>query len=204
MTRAHKRVSAADLMQQLAADPAYVAREAAKDLAREAKADELIEAGGALNAELAAIGFEVQSVWDLVNGPQTHARAIPVLLTHLRRDYPPEILEGIARALAMPDASFAYSELAEQLLAQPHQSAQVRYALALAVGVATTEATLSRTLDLACDKTLGECRAGFLVGLRRFRDTKEMRARLPDLLEDPILGDEARATLVRRPAGVRS
>jgi hypothetical protein len=196
VTKANKTLTAGDLINQLAADPAYVAREAAKDRARELKAHELIRAGAALRADLAAIGIDVQSVWDLVNGPQTHVRAVPVLLRHIRGDYPPEILEGIARALALPEVAYAYWELVERLLAEPHQSVQVRYALALAVGVATTEATLSHTIDLACDKTLGECRAGFLMGLQRFRSTKEMHIRLADLLKDPILGDEARATLL--------
>jgi hypothetical protein len=62
--------------------------------------------------ELNGLGVHVSSVWDLVNTAKPYPEAIPLLLDHLCRAYPDRILEGIARALAVPDASGRMSRLA--------------------------------------------------------------------------------------------
>lgn len=54
--------------------------------------------------DLAAVGYEVGSVYDLVNTSESYREAIAVLIEHLARPYHPRIRQGIGRALAVREA----------------------------------------------------------------------------------------------------
>ena len=54
--------------------------------------------------DLQAAGFDVGSARDLVNTAQPYKKAVPILLKHLDKPYPGRGREGIARALAVPEA----------------------------------------------------------------------------------------------------
>jgi hypothetical protein len=94
-------------MAELEADPAWVADRDARDEARAKQAAEWRRAEAPLLPDLAAVGFRVNSVRDLVNTAGPYPEALPMLLSHLQRSYPVQIREGIARALAMKGASRA-------------------------------------------------------------------------------------------------
>jgi len=70
-------------------------------------------------AELREVGLDVKSVWDLINAPARYEQAIPVLLQHLRLPYSDRIREGIARALAVPDARHAWPTLVAEFKNAP-------------------------------------------------------------------------------------
>jgi hypothetical protein len=57
-----------------------------------------------LAEDLRAVGLSASSAWDLVNSKEPYSQAVPVLLKHLQRPYSDRIREGIARALAIPQA----------------------------------------------------------------------------------------------------
>ena len=57
-----------------------------------------------LLAEIRKLGFELTSVWDLVNFHTDYPPLIPLLVEHLGRDYHPKIKMAIARALIEPTA----------------------------------------------------------------------------------------------------
>ncbi|HEX2779413.1 MAG TPA: hypothetical protein VHM30_07930, partial [Gemmatimonadaceae bacterium] len=55
-----------------------------------------------LRADLAAIGIEVSSVYDFVNGDPPSPEAVPVLIRHLREPHDRRLYEVILQALSYP------------------------------------------------------------------------------------------------------
>ena len=99
MSERKPKMTAAELMKSLEADPTFIAmtREREQKLA-------ILEAAFSANERplvqaLNAVGFPVRSVWDLVNTTRDYERAIPILAEHFSRPYHPKIREGIARSL---------------------------------------------------------------------------------------------------------
>jgi hypothetical protein len=50
--------------------------------------------------DLARVGVELETIWNLYEVPEFHERAVPVLLRHLVLDYPDSVLMGIGQRLA--------------------------------------------------------------------------------------------------------
>ncbi|WNZ58218.1 hypothetical protein QT397_13050 [Microbulbifer sp. MKSA007] len=55
-----------------------------------------------LVSEINFAGFNVTSVWDLVNRKNDYDSIAPILIKHLSIKHHPRIISGIARALALP------------------------------------------------------------------------------------------------------
>jgi hypothetical protein len=62
-------------------------------------------------ADLRGVGWNVESVWDLVNTSTKYPEDIPVPLKHLLLPYSDRTREGFARTLAVPDAKYAWPML---------------------------------------------------------------------------------------------
>ena len=114
-----KSVTAEELMAQLTADPEYMGGIAKRDVELDRKAKELARFERPLLADLRAAGADIDSVWDLVNTRERYPKLVPVLLAHLKREYPDKIREGIARALAVPEARAGWKQLVNCYLEQP-------------------------------------------------------------------------------------
>lgn len=108
-----KPITAGELVKQLEADPTWVAERDRREREREAfervlRADEAL-----MVAEIRGLGYDVGSVWDLVNNaphPVLERRfigeydgAYPVLVRHLKLPHHPRVREGIIRALTVRD-----------------------------------------------------------------------------------------------------
>jgi len=108
-----KRVTAGELMRQLEANPEWVAKRAERErkleeLSKVARSDEVM-----MVAEMRRLGYDIDSVWDLVNstphpnlvrrfvGP--YERAYPILMRHLDVPHHAAVREGIIRALTVKD-----------------------------------------------------------------------------------------------------
>ena len=95
-------VTAAELMKELEDryrnDPVYRASVDGQEAEHRARREELCRAERPLVAALQAAGIPVNSAWELYEYPELGEKAYPLLLNHLRLDYPDRILEGIARA----------------------------------------------------------------------------------------------------------
>jgi hypothetical protein len=127
-------ISLTDLMAELHADPAWVAREASRDSKRQAAELRFRAEEEPMIADLARVGFEVGSVWDLVNTNKSYPAAIPTLLDHLRRPYHERIRNGIIRALTVKEAKgVAGSHILNEL--QHEEAVENRWALAHALTV---------------------------------------------------------------------
>jgi hypothetical protein len=146
-------------------------------------------------ADLAAKGRNVESVWDLVNMPPNYAEAIPVLLKHLVLPYHDRIREGIARALAVKEAAYAWPTLVSEYRKAPsgYDGDGIRMgtkdALAVALSVTTTGATLGELIALAKDQSQGASRILLLHGLRKSKNPAAKEA-IEELASDPDLKKE--------------
>lgn len=185
--------TAAELVQKLSSDSAFVRRQQIREEARQEKATRLLKAGGPLVSALEAVGINMISIWDLVNSTVDYSKAVFIMRDHLLMDYPDEVLEGIARALAIPAAEVVRSDLIRMLKSCSHSDSQVAYSLALAVSATTHEKNLVETLELAKDRALGTSRLGLLLALKRFRKSAAVKQELTQLLTDPDLSHEIRS-----------
>jgi hypothetical protein len=192
MAEKRKKVSAQELAAQLAADPAHQARFRQQEEERLRWEAELTVAEAPLVAELAAQGLTVNSVWDLVNSAKPYPGAIPILLRHLSRSYPDRIREGIARALAVPDARQAWPALIAAFRAEPQSG--TKQGLAAALAAITGDDVLDELVALLRDPKHGESRVLLVNPLGRSRDPRARRA-LMELGADPVLAKQVQHVL---------
>jgi hypothetical protein len=108
-----KPVTAAELMAELKSDPDWVARQNAKERESEEKRQDCAADEADLVQEIRAAGYDIDSVWDLVNNTphpilerrflSEYPHAYPILVRHLSVPHRKEIREGIIRALTVND-----------------------------------------------------------------------------------------------------
>jgi hypothetical protein len=169
-------------MDQPDSDPEFQARRVQREAEFARRKAELDNAEIPLIEALHAAGVLVNQVWDLVNTRKPYPAALPVLIEHLRKTYPVEIREGIARALAVRESAFAWDTLAE--LFRQEQAPRVHEALALAVSEATDKRNLDKLIALAKDKVNGNDRLHLLPALKRLKDPSAFAA-IEALASDP-------------------
>lgn len=190
-----KRITAAELMARLNADPEFVAREAQREEERRKREAEYELAEAPLVEELRAAGFQVQSAWDLVNTPGSYPRALPILLAHLPRPYPAPVREGIARALAVRETkALAWDVLTGLFVKEPEKC--VRDGLAVAISAAADDEVLEDVIALAREPRHGASRVLLLWALERSK-APQARAALMELGSDPELTKEVDAIFRR-------
>jgi HEAT repeat protein len=165
--RSGKWKTAAEAMAEFEKDPDFVERRRQREaeLRRVEEADARAEAP--VVEDLRKAGVPVSSVWDLVNSVNTYAQSLPLLLDHLQRSYPDAIREGIARAMAVPGAKFAWPTLVK-LYKQEHER-RTKDGLAVALSNIADEETLDEVIALARDARHGESRVLLLGAIERLR-----------------------------------
>jgi len=194
MTKRQPPVTAAELSARLLSDPEFVAKQRARERQRiERSARFRIEEQPILT-ELSEIGWNVNSVWDLVNTSAPYGEAIPVLLRHLLLPYSDRTREGIARALAVPYAKDAWPMLvAEYRKAPMGQEDGIRLdaksGLAVALAATATDNVMDELVALARDRSRGESRVLLLRALRKSKSAIAKRA-IEELASDPDLKKE--------------
>jgi len=187
-----KKVTAAELMAELNADPAYVAARAKEQEARQRMVAELRQAESPLLEDLRSVGISVDSAWDLVNTSAPYPRALPILLDHLSRSYPDAIREGIARALAIKEAKFAWPKLMH--LYQKEDDPRAKDGLAVALAAIADDETIGDVISLTTDLQNGPSRLLLLRALARSTDPNA-RQTLIGLQNDPELTNEIKVLL---------
>jgi len=174
--------------------PEGLARLREREEAIERDVAAMIEAEAPLREELRELGFDVQTAWDFVEGKDHYTAALPVLARHLPRDYPERALHGIALALGVPEASFAWRTLVDELYRDRgygHSNA-----VAVAVAEAATLETLPELIRLVEDDRLDDRRVLLFDALVRLR-TEEAVAALERAVQHPIIGKAANRALIR-------
>jgi hypothetical protein len=187
-----KGKTAAELMAELTRDPEYVAQRRQRDDERRRKEEEYVHAEAPLVKELRQAGIEINSVWELVNSPNTHAQSLPLLLEHLQRPYPDAVREGIARAMAVPSAKFAWPILVR--LYQEVQEPRTKDGLAVAISAIADRESIDEVIRLIRDERHGASRILLLGALGKLA-LPQARKVLMDLGGDPALQKEARRLL---------
>lgn len=189
-----KKITAAELMARLRADPEWIAARAREEADHARLTHELRLAEAPLVNELQAAGFDVKSAWDLVNTSVPYPEALPILLEHLQRHYPVPIREGIARALAVPPAKFGWAVFVR--LFQEEQEKRVKDALAVAIANTTDGDAIDEVITLARDQRLGESRKLLLSALER-SEKPSAKIALSEFDADPELRPEVQNILRR-------
>jgi hypothetical protein len=194
-------VSAEEHIRLLQANPEYMRMRAEQERDLAERKVQLKVAQAPLLADLAVLGIEVQSVWDLVNTSSPYHDAIPLLLEHLRRPYPNVIREGIARALAVPATrKIGWSVLVDEFRKTEATNEQVKDGLAVALAGASDDSVIQELIGLAKDKRNGCSRILLLAGIRRSKRLEAKQA-IDELAEDPDLAKEIKSWRRNRRAG---
>ena len=174
--------------EELERDPDWVAARRRDEAERQAREAGLRAIERPLAEDLAAVGIEVTSAWDLVNRSEPYPAALPILLDHLKRPYPDRVREGMARALAVRgDARFAWNEI-KDLFVDEEPGTDAKDGLAVALTAICDKAVVNELADLARDSRHGRSRIFFIRAFRRLRQ----RDLLDELADDPELATEIR------------
>jgi hypothetical protein len=143
-------------------------------------------------ADLRSQGIEVESVWDLYKTPESYSVAIPILLAHLRRNYPERTLEDIGHALPFkPDVAWWDDFKALYLTTT---SDAVRDRLAAAMSQCAVKKHYHDLLAFISDERLGMSRIYFLRPINRIGNRMQPgtgRAVIETVAKDQTLGEEA-------------
>jgi HEAT repeat protein len=140
-------------------------------------------------SDLRAAGISVSSVWDIVNSRNAYPEAITILLAHLGRTYHPKIRDGMARALAIPQARPYWNDILKLYRAEAHE--EPRQGLALALTNAADKTHNLTLIELLRDKSNGPSRGFFMYRLKKFPDP-EIWQLIKELQDDPEIGTGAR------------
>lgn len=134
IVKSRRSMPAMELDELLHSCPEWVAQDAAREAKRAAAEMRFRAEEEPIIGDLARLGVEVGSVWDLVNANAEYAVAIPVLLDHLKRPYHDRIRNGIIRALTTKEARGLAGEVILHELRR-EQDSENRWALANALTV---------------------------------------------------------------------
>jgi hypothetical protein len=186
--------TAAEAMAEFEKDPAFVARRNQSEAERRHVEEANAHAEAPLVEELRKAGVPIGSVWELVNSANTYAQSFPILLDHLQRPYPDSVREGIARAMAVPAAKFAWPLLIT--LFGQEQQRRAKDGLAVAISNIADDETLDELIAMARDVRHGESRLLLLSALERSR-LPQARKALMELGGDPTLQKEVQRILRR-------
>ncbi|HEV2135966.1 MAG TPA: hypothetical protein VGR47_17140 [Terracidiphilus sp.] len=188
--RRSKHITMDEWMRQLEADPEYVRRRSEREKEIQERKVILRAAEKPLLEDLAKVGLQVDTVWDLVNTSSPYSNALPVLLDHLQRPYPDEVREGIARALAVRSTRpIGWRILVNEFCKTASSNKGVKDGLAAALSGASDNTVLPELVALAKDQRHGDSRLLLLIGIRRSR-RPEAKAAVAELARDPVLAKE--------------
>ncbi|MCJ1712891.1 hypothetical protein [Curtobacterium sp. VKM Ac-2922] len=146
--------------------------------------------------ELATVGLEVESVWDLLSLSEPCPAALPILIEHLEHaTYPSRVMEGIGRSLAVKPAVQYWDRL---IACYRHATDDgAREGAAVALDACVTKQQIGDLITLTRDRhPSDELPIYFLQRIMRLGGD-EGRSFVASLVDDPVLGGEATA-LTRR------
>lgn len=193
MPRRDKEMTAEEFLRTLEADPEYVRRRAEQDKELAKLTEFYRDAEAPLVRDLAKLGIEVGSVYDLVNDTVPYEKAIPLLLDHLRRKYPDAIREGIARALGISATRpLGWRVLVDEYYRTENENNRVKDGLAVALSGASDDSVIEDLIDLARDKHNGSSRVLLLLGIKRSKRPEAKQA-IAELANDPQLAKEIKS-----------
>ncbi|WP_402467644.1 hypothetical protein [Isoptericola aurantiacus] len=189
-----RAMRASEFLEQLAKDPEYQERARKRRAHLEARSAEWRRAQKPLLEDLAEVGYPISDVWDdLVPRSESYPEAIPVLVSHLvSRAYPSRVMEGIARALAVPESKPYFSQILDVF--KDSHTKDVRDGTAAALRVLADSNTVPDLIRIIEDPAYGQDRLMFLDAAYKYGGAYGKRL-VRSLIKDPELGEEARHIL---------
>lgn len=177
-------------------DPVYKASVDRQQAEHQARAEDLRRAERPLVAALRSAGIPVDSAWELYEYPELGETAYPLLLEHLRRDYPDLVLNGIARAFTKDVARRHWQDLLSIYLSDGRP--EVRDGLAATLSGCAVRTHLDDLIGILENQALGESRIYFLRPVNRIGNrvsAGDGRKVIERFAKDPQLGTEANRIL---------
>lgn len=194
-----KPMTVVELMSELNQDPEFVRRRQEQDNHFRVLKEHFEQAQRPLVQALNdVVRVSVKSVWDLVNTRREYRRAIPVLVAHLRYEYPYRIREGIARALTVKYAGEdAYAALVREFRKLPNAvgTAELgfKWALGNAISVVADRSHFDGVVELARDKRHGASRDMMVLRLPGLNPIRAVDVLIELLSDDEVAGFAVKA-----------
>lgn len=147
---------------------------------------------GEVLRDLAAAGYEVESLADLRTSGLRYRDAIPVLLSALQRAADRKVKGEIVRALSVPWAKpAATGPLIEEFKQVEDETGMgLRWTVGNALEVLWDDARFDDLVALARDGTFGKAREMVVLGLGRSKKPEAGEV-LIELLDDPVVSGHA-------------
>jgi len=184
-------------MAELNQDPAFVEGRRQQEQARQRHEADIRRAQQPLLDELRSVGVAVQSVWELVNTATPYPAAVPILLRHLQLPYPDRVREGVARALAVPEARSSWNILVEEFRRDEDRAGLgAKAGLAAAIAAVADDDVLDDVIELLTNPQHGQSRLLLVTAVAR-SSLPRARQVLSALSNDPALTDEIQRVLRR-------
>ena len=187
-------MNAKELMESLARDPEYQQRMEQKQNSLEESWKVMDDDELELVAELSNAGYQIDSVWDLVNTDTPYPDAIPILMRHLEIRHHPRIREGITRSLICNEAKgVATRQLINYFKTLGEPEDDYKWVLAMAIAGTATEEYVSEILELARDKRHGRARGELLYAMcGQGIDPSVIAMTISEFIDDPDTNEEAK------------
>lgn len=147
--------------------------------------------------ELAGIGINITSIWDLVNTKAKYPHAITYLLKYLPMVTYERNKEGIIRALTVSEAKgVAIPVLLNEYLKLPKEKENLRWIIGNAVNVIATKNDVETIIPIVLDKENGPSRQMFVSALGKIKNEKIKNVLLQLINDDDkVIRDEAQKVL---------
>jgi len=186
-----KSITAGEMIAKLEDDLGYQTRVAERDRRISERVAKEREEQKSLLADLAAIGIDVETVWDLVNSSEPYPLAVPVLIAHLERGYSSRIMEGIVRALTVEPARGKAGPVLVRAFQTVHDE-QLRWVIGNALSIVASSDEYNVVRELLRDTRYGSSRSMLAHAVARL-GKEECSSELIALLGD---GDVAAQVLI--------
>ncbi|GAO41423.1 hypothetical protein [Flavihumibacter petaseus] len=147
--------------------------------------------------ELAELGIEIDTIWDLVNTKSKYPLAIPVLIKYLPLVSYARNKEGIVRALTVREAKgLAIPVLLETYLQLPNDNQDLKWVIGYAVKATIIKKQAAYIFPIVLNRENGLSRQMLVAALGKVKSDK-VRAVLLQLVndEDEVISAEAKKAL---------
>lgn len=166
--KAAKSMTAAEATELFNSCPEWVMQNAEREAKRQAAELQFHAEEEPMLVDLAKVGCDVDSVWDLVNSDRSYAAAIPTLLDHFHRPYHKDIRNGIVRALTVKEAKGVVSgDIIDALKSE--EDAENRWVLANALTVVAERANRQAIHTLLDDPAYEDVSERLIEALKQTR-----------------------------------
>ncbi len=190
----YKKKTAAEFVAEQRANPGYVEQSrrlreetAERFMAHQAEERPVIEA-----IHQAGVPW-VSTVWDTGGVAATHPYILEILIDHLQRQHPEKVREGIARAIAVPQARRFWDTLLTLFVSHPDGSVtnRTKWAIGCALAASADASVVDDVIALMREPTHGANRAAFLEFLSR-SPSPDAQVVFEEASRDPQLAKEVR------------